>query len=62
MQQQTLSAHFPDPRDMRTIRAAAKKARKSPSAFIRDAALAEAARLRDECPACGRKHKEKRAA
>ncbi len=53
---QTLSAHFPDKRDMREVRLAAKRAGKSPSAFIRDAALAEAARLRDECPTCGRKH------
>jgi len=60
----TLSAHFPDPRDARAVRDAARRAGKSPSAFIRDAALAEAAKVHERCPSCGRPHKktEKRAA
>jgi hypothetical protein len=51
---QTISAYFPDPRDMQAVIRAARRARKSPSAFMRDAALAAAM----QCPTCGQVHKK----
>ena len=58
----TLSAHFPDAEDARRVLDAAGVSGKTPSAFIRDAALAEVARLGNRCPACGRPHAKKRRA
>jgi hypothetical protein len=48
----TLSAHFSDERDLRAVLRAARRARKSPSAFFRDAVLAAA----KQCPTCGQCH------
>lgn len=51
---QTLSAHFANKRDARLVIQAACRAGKSPSAFMRDAALAAAM----QCPTCGQVHKK----
>ena len=57
-----LSAHFADPKDADTIRRVAKTLRTSPSAFLRDAALREAAKVERSCPTCGQARKSKRSA
>lgn len=55
-----LSAHFADPKDADTIRRVAKTLRTSPSAFLRDAALREAAKVERSCPTCGQARKSKK--
>jgi uncharacterized protein (DUF1778 family) len=50
----TLSAHFANKRAAALVLRAAKRAGKSPSQFIRDAALAAAM----QCPTCGQVHKK----
>jgi len=60
--QTTLSAHFPDRDVVKLVIAAAKRSGKTPSAFIRDAAIAEAAKQAGKCPTCGHAHAKKRAA
>jgi hypothetical protein len=46
---------FSDSADLRRIQKAAKKAGKTVSAFVRDAALKEVEHLAGKCPACGHK-------
>jgi hypothetical protein len=58
----TVSVHFPDVRDVKALRAAARRVGKSPSAFARDALIAEIARQQEKCPTCGAKHEEDTAA
>lgn len=50
-----LSAHFPDQREAKEVKRAAKLAGESPSAFIREAAKQRAREALHCCPTCGAK-------
>jgi uncharacterized protein (DUF1778 family) len=49
----TLSAAFSSSKHVRLIRAAARSVGKTPSAFMRDAAIEAAAKIDGKCPSCG---------